>query len=182
MPRPAWTQQTSEVRPCFVEDRSEDGRYREHSDIVTCMWGCVICDKHNGTGPLVSPIVHVDELVVVTHRPPQEDWVRPGYLFVEPRRHVATLDQLDDTETVAFARTVRSSISALRQVLEPAHVFTFVAGLSVAGVHLHQHVFTRPIGTARDVAWHNADSPDAPRIRSSELAGLCAELAAAMTA
>ncbi|MGW5724703.1 hypothetical protein [Nocardia beijingensis] len=39
------------------------------------------------------------------------------------------------------------------------HVFTFVAGMSVAGVHLHQHVFTRPAGTARDVPWHNADSP-----------------------
>ncbi|MFB7718144.1 HIT family protein [Nocardia sp. NPDC056100] len=141
----------------------------------------MICDKHNGAGPLVSPVVSADELVVVTHRPAQEDWVRPGYLFVEPRRHVATLNQLDDAETVAFARTVRSSISALRQVLEPAHVFTFVAGLSVAGVHLHQHIFTRPVGTARDVAWHDADSPGVPRMRSSELSGLCAELAAAMS-
>ncbi|UGT44134.1 hypothetical protein LTV02_12405 [Nocardia yamanashiensis] len=126
-------------------------------------------------------MVLADELVVVTHRPAQGDWVRPGYLFVEPRRHAATLDRLDDTETIAFARTVRSSISALRQVLEPAHVFTFVAGLSIAGVHLHQHVLTRPVGTARDVAWHNADSPDAPQIHASELDGLCTELAAAMS-
>ncbi|WP_431971579.1 HIT family protein [Nocardia sp. bgisy134] len=108
------------------------------------------------------------------------DWVRPGYLFVEPRRHVATLDLLDDAETVAFARAVRSSIGALRRVLEPAHVFTFVAGLSAAGVHLHQHVFTRPASTARDVPWHNADSPDAPQIPASGLDALCAEPTAAL--
>ncbi|MEU6189235.1 hypothetical protein [Nocardia sp. NPDC047038] len=36
--------------------------------------------------------------------------------------------------------------------------------------HVHQHVFTRPFDTARDVPWHNADSPDAPRIPASEFA------------
>ncbi|MGY2008502.1 HIT family protein [Nocardia gipuzkoensis] len=142
------------------------------------MPGCTICDKHHGTGPLVSPVIHADDLVVVTHRPAHGEWVRPGYLFVEPRRHVATLDLLDDAETVALAHAVRSSIRALRRVLEPAHVFTFVAGLSVA--HVHQHVFTRPSGTARDVPWHNADSRDAPRIPASGLDALCAELAAAL--
>ncbi|MFR9769077.1 HIT family protein [Nocardia sp. SC052] len=126
----------------------------------------------------MSPVIHADELVLVTHRPAHGEWARPGYLFVEPRRHVAALDLLDDAETVALARSVRSSIGALRRVLEPAHVFTFVAGLSVA--HVHQHVFTRPSDTARDVPWHNADSPDAPRIPASELDALCAELAAAL--
>ncbi|MEU6558860.1 HIT family protein [Nocardia nova] len=127
----------------------------------------------------MSPVVHAGDLVLVTHRPADGEWVRPGYLFIEPRRHVATLDLLDDAETVAFARAVRSSMSALRRVLEPAHVFTFVAGLSVAGVHLHQHIFTRPAGTARDVAWHDADFPGAPRIPASGLDALCTELAAA---
>ncbi|MGW6118017.1 HIT family protein [Nocardia sp. NPDC055165] len=150
------------------------------SGIVAGMWGCVICDKHNGSGPLVSPVIHIDDFVVVTHRPAHGEWVRPGYLFVEPRRHVASLDLLDDAETVAFARAVRSSIGALRQVLEPAHVFTFVAGLSAAGVHLHQHIFTRPVGTGRDVPWHNVDSPDAPQIPASGLDALCVELAAAV--
>ncbi|MGK8524914.1 HIT family protein [Nocardia asteroides] len=142
------------------------------------MRGCRICDKHQGTGPLLSPVIHADDLVVVTHRPALGDWVRPGYLLVEPRRHVATLDLLDDTETVALARTVRSSIGALRRVLEPAYVFTFVAGMSVA--HVHQHVFTRPSGTARNVPWHDADPPEAPRIPASGLDELCAELAAAL--
>ncbi|TCJ97661.1 HIT family protein [Nocardia alba] len=143
------------------------------------MRGCVICDKHNGTGPLVSPVVYLDDLVMVTHRPARDEWVRPGYLFVEPRRHVASLDLLEDAETVAFARAVRASMGALRRVLEPAHVFTFVAGLSAAGVHLHQHVFTRPADTAPDVAWHNADSAAAPQIPATGLDALCTELAAA---
>ncbi|MGC4993184.1 HIT family protein [Nocardia salmonicida] len=141
----------------------------------------MICDKHNGTGPLVSPVIYVDDLVVVTHRPAQGEWVRPGYLFVEPRRHVATLDLLDDAETLAFARAVRSSIGALRHVLEPAHVFTFVAGLSAAGIHLHQHIFTRPAGTALDLPWHSADSPDVPQIPAPALDALCVELAAAFS-
>ncbi|WP_084524203.1 HIT family protein [Nocardia inohanensis] len=143
------------------------------------MRGCMICDKHQGTGPLVSPVVHADDLVMITHRPAQGDWARPGYLFVEPRRHVATLDLLDDAETIAFAHAVRSSITALRRVLEPAHVFTFVAGMSAAGVHLHQHIFTRPSGATRDIPWHNADFLGAPRIPASDLVALCAQLAAA---
>ncbi|WP_094028451.1 HIT family protein [Nocardia cerradoensis] len=144
------------------------------------MSGCVICDKHNGAGPLVSPVIYRDDLVVITHRGAQGEWARPGYLFVEPRRHVATLDLLDDAETIAFAHAVRASIGALRRVLEPTHVFTFVAGLSAAGVHFHQHVFTRPADTASDVPWHNADTPDAPRIPASGLHALCTELAAAL--
>ncbi|MFC8528786.1 HIT family protein [Nocardia sp. NPDC057227] len=141
---------------------------------------CLICAKHRGTGPLASPLVRADDLVVVTHRPAAGEWARPGYLFVEPRRHVATLDGLDDAETVAVARAVRSSITALRRVLAPGHVFTFVAGLSAAGVHLHQHVFTRPAATPAAVSWHDADSTTAPRIPATELGALCAELAAAM--
>lgn len=74
------------------------------SGTVIRMQGCVICDKHHGIGPLVSPVIHADDLAVVTHRPAHGEWVRPGYLFVEPHRHVATLDLLDDAETVAFAR------------------------------------------------------------------------------
>ncbi|MFF2393296.1 hypothetical protein [Nocardia sp. NPDC058114] len=62
----------------------------------------------------------------------------------------------------------------------PAYVFTFAVGLSAAGVHLHQHVFTRPCATARDAPWHNADSPVAPQIPASGLDALCAELAAAL--
>lgn len=145
------------------------------------MWGCMICDKHNGTGPLVSPVIHSDDLVVVTHRPAHGDRVRPGYLFVEPRRHVATLDLLDAAETVAFASALHSAIGALRRVLEPAHVFTFVAGLSAAGSHLHQHIFTRSSDIPRDVPWHDADSPDAPQIPAAELDALCTELASALT-
>ena len=61
------------------------------------------------------------------------------------------------------ANTVRALANgncAADDFLRPGHVFTFVAGLSVA--HLHQHVFTRPADTPPHVPWHDADSPAAP--------------------
>src|SRR5690242_2465901 len=108
---------------------------------------CLICAKHRGVGPLVGPAVWADDLVVVTHRP----GTFPGYLFVETRRHVASLDALTETEALAVARTVWVAARALRIELEAESVHSAVAGRSVA--HFHQHVFVRHRGTPAELGW-----------------------------
>jgi ATP adenylyltransferase len=131
---------------------------------------CPICAKHRGAGPLVSPLVWSDDRVVVTHQPGSF----PGYLFVEPRRHVASLDGLTESEALAIARAVWVAARALRTELEPESVHTFVAGRGTAGVHFHQHVFVRHRGTPAELGWLDVDWPGAPR---EDLAGLCGRLA-----
>ncbi|MDT7786061.1 MAG: adenylyltransferase, partial [Pseudonocardiales bacterium] len=85
--------------------------------------GCQICAKHSGAGPLVGPVVWSSDLVVVSHRPSGA----LGYLFVETRRHVATLDSLTVAEAEAVAWAVRLVAVGLRASLDPEFVFSAVA-------------------------------------------------------
>ena len=129
---------------------------------------CLICAKHRGSGPLAGPMVFEDDLVVVSHEPGEV----LGHLFVETRRHVATLDLLTVAEAEAVARAVRLVAVGLRAELDPEYVFSAVVGRAVA--HFHQHVFVRHRGTPDDLAWHE-DWPEAP---TGDAADLCARLRA----
>ncbi|GHG00753.1 MULTISPECIES: histidine triad (HIT) protein [Amycolatopsis] len=120
---------------------------------------CVICAKHRGAGPLVSPVVWAGDLVVVTHRP--GDF--PGYLFVETRRHVANIDGLTEAEAMAVARAAWAGARALRAELDPESVHAAIAGRGLAGAHFHQHVFVRHRGTPAEFGWMDVDWPGAPR-------------------
>lgn len=118
--------------------------------------GCLICQKHRGEGPLVGPLVHRDALLVVTHRAAGS----LGYVFVETRRHVSSLDELTDSEAEAVGRVTARLARGLRAELEVEHVHSMVAGLGVA--HFHQHVFVRHAGTPPSYGW-DEPWPDAPR-------------------
>ena len=130
---------------------------------------CPICEKHQGAGPLVSPAVWADDLVVVTHRPGSF----PGYLFVETRRHVANLDGLTEAEALAVARAAWIAARALRAELDPESVHSAIAGRGLAQAHFHQHVFVRHRGTPAELGWMDVDWPGAPR---GDVADLCGRL------
>ncbi|MEV7094143.1 HIT domain-containing protein [Amycolatopsis sp. NPDC051045] len=115
----------------------------------------------------MGPIVWSDELVVVSHRPGRF----PGYLFVETRRHVASLDELTEAEALGVARAAWSGARALRAELDPESVHSAIAGRSVA--HFHQHVFVRHRDTPAGLGWMDVDWPGAPR---EDVAGLCGRL------
>ncbi|GAA1835856.1 HIT family protein [Microlunatus capsulatus] len=108
---------------------------------------CLICRKHRGEGPLVGPVVHVDEHVSVSHRATGA----LGYVFVESRRHVPYLDGLTDTEAEAFGRTTTRLARALKAELDVAYVHVLVTGHSIA--HLHQHVVVQHAGTPAGQPW-----------------------------
>jgi len=93
-------------------------------------------------------VVFADDLVVVSHQPGSV----LGHLFVETRRHVATLDSLTVEEVETVARAVRLVAVGLRAELDPEFVFSAVVGRAVA--HFHQHVFVRHRGTPEALAWH----------------------------
>ena len=129
---------------------------------------CPICAKHRGGGPLACPEVWSDDQVVVTHRA-EPDLL--GYLFVEPRRHVAGLDELTEAEALAIARTVWLAAKALRAEFDAESVHTFVAGRSAAKVHFHQHVFVRHRDTPAGHGWLDVDWPGAPHGEPGALCG-----------
>ncbi|WP_410654633.1 hypothetical protein [Amycolatopsis sp. lyj-112] len=57
--------------------------------------------------------------------------------------------------------------------LAPEHVFSAIAGRSVA--HFHQHVFVRHQGTPEEIGWMNGPSwTDAPL---ADIGALCGRLA-----
>lgn len=140
---------------------------------------CLICDKHQGEGPLFGPVVWGDDLVVVNHRPAlgQERTAYLGYLFVETRRHVPAIDQLTEAEAVAVGRAVWSAARAVRQVLDAEHVFSAIVGREVA--HFHQHLMACHRGTPAQIPWHEAVTWDgAPRGSINDLAALAEQLRA----
>lgn len=137
---------------------------------------CLICDKHRGVGRLVGPVVFANELVVVSHRPLTEGRPVPGYLFVETRRHVATVADLTASEAAEVGRAVSLAAHALRAALAPEYVFSAIAGRSVA--HFHQHVFARPKGTPAETPWFDVDSwEEGPRLDGGGLIALSNHLA-----
>ena len=77
---------------------------------------CFVCAKHRGDLPVPGGLVWEDELVVATHRiltTPKGETVREvylGHLVVEPRRHVAELAELTDSEASAMRRRVSPSL------------------------------------------------------------------------
>ena len=63
-----------------------------------------------------------------------------GHLLVSPKRHVASLSELNDEELLALAKLVTSSIEALKAALNP-HGFNVGLNLGrVAGAGLEDHV------------------------------------------
>ncbi|MFC9253726.1 HIT family protein [Amycolatopsis thailandensis] len=130
---------------------------------------CAICAKHRGEGPLVGPVVRANDLVIVSHRPGEF----PGYLFVETRRHVAVLDELTPDEVSAVSRAAWCAARGLRAELAPEHVFSAIAGRSVA--HFHQHVFARHRGTPAEIGW--MDGPSWSGTPVVDIDALCGRLA-----
>ncbi|NAZ86981.1 histidine triad (HIT) protein [Kineococcus indalonis] len=116
---------------------------------MTAAEGCPICAKHCGAGPLVSPVLWSDDLVVVTHAPARE--------------------------AGALAEAAWTAARVLAERFATEHVFSAIAGLGVA--HVHQHVFARSPSTPQAVPWHgSATWPGAATVSPGELEVLVRDL------
>ena len=105
---------------------------------------------------------------VATHRiltTPKGETVREvylGHLVVEPRRHVAELAELTDSEASAIGVTSAHLSRGLMSVLPAEHVYAAIIGDEVP--HLHLHLLPRYSGTPREYWWDRVDEwPGAPR-------------------
>lgn len=138
------------------------------------MNSCPICEKHEGRGLLVGEVLHDDEDVLVSHAPVEMVDGYLGYLFVDAKRHVRGLAELEDAEASAMAQTVSRLARALEKAGGAEHVYAFVFDHVP---HHHVHVVARYPGTPREYWGPRIDEwPDAPRGGDVEIAALCARL------
>ncbi len=143
---------------------------------------CFICVKHAAGDRAQGGIILADDLVYVGHAhilddDPATGTVYPGYLMVEPRRHVPRLGELTDDEAARIGVVVNRVAAALLAGEGAEHVYSFVFGDNVD--HLHVHLAPRYPGTperyrgARLREW-----PEGPRIDLAAMTALCDRLRA----
>jgi diadenosine tetraphosphate (Ap4A) HIT family hydrolase len=144
------------------------------------MGQCFVCEKHRDMSAVPGGEVIADDLAVVSHLPLTTpsgiaSSVYLGYLFVEPRRHVAELGDLTAEEASAIGRLASRASAALQQSEGAEHVYAAVIGHGIE--HLHVHLIPRYAGTPREFWWTRVDEwPDAPRGDAADIAALAGRL------
>ena len=132
--------------------------------------GCPVCAKHGDVDAILA-----DEHAVVSHLAAGDEPAYLGYLFVEPRRHVAGLGDLTPAEAASFGRLAARASDALRRSEGAEHVYAAVIGHGAE--HLHLHLIARYPGTPREYWWVRVDEwPDAPRGDAAAVSALSERL------
>ncbi len=105
--------------------------------------GCIFCLASDGKGADDLVLGVGEHTLVMMNKYPYNN----GHLLVAPRRHLPDMDQLSGEEMADLLATVRLSVDALRQVMNPEG---FNVGLNLgrvagAGIeqHMHFHVVPR---------------------------------------
>ncbi len=106
--------------------------------------GCLFCrlaEVSDRRGALVLEVT--DMTVTVMNLYPYGS----GHLLIAPRRHVADLEALDETEAAAFVRAQQRAIRALKGAYDPdgLNLGANLGRAAGAGIpsHLHVHVLPR---------------------------------------
>lgn len=107
--------------------------------------GCLFCRARNDPSDPDAELVvwRPEGATVMLNKFPYN----PGHVMVAPVAHKADLTDLDDTETAALMRAVRTTISVLRSELKPEgfNVGANLGRVAGAGIpdHVHLHVVPR---------------------------------------
>jgi ATP adenylyltransferase len=128
-------------RSAYVSGLTEDAADTDNAGAAT---GCVLCRLVAATD---------DEAALVLERAPLTITVMnlypygSGHLMVAPKRHVPSIEDLDDDETTALARAQTRAVQAIRATYQPDGInlganLGRAAGAGIPG-HLHVHVLPR---------------------------------------
>ena len=136
---------------------------------------CFVCRKHRGEILTPGGIVFEDDLVSASHQIiEQSEASYPGVLFVEPKRHVPTLADLnrEEAERLGWVCSLMS-----RALAHEGAARTYLAVLGHGVSHLHYWVVPRypmipdDIRGLRVIDWLGG-----PRQGWDEISALCARL------
>lgn len=140
---------------------------------------CFVCDKHAGRVDVPGGAIYQDELLYASHGiiPEGKSRAYLGTLFVEPKRHLSGIAELDDREAQQLGLLTTRLARALKQSERAEHVYVFVLGHHVD--HLHVWLVPRYPGTPPEY-WpmRLAEWPDAPKGDAAQIAALSARVRA----
>ncbi|MGE0238294.1 MAG: HIT family protein [Parvibaculaceae bacterium] len=105
--------------------------------------GCVICAGAEGDAALGRIEVWRDDLWRLTL---SLDAEVPGFAYLEPIRHIATIADLDGPEAQSFGATIARMSRALKAATSAKIVYVYIFGDGVA--HLHVHLAPHRAGDA----------------------------------
>ncbi len=135
---------------------------------------CFVCDKHAGRIEVPGGALYRDELLYASHGIIPEGRSRTylGTLFVEPRRHLSGIAELDDREARELGLLTTRLARALKHSEGAEHVYVFVLGHHVD--HLHVWLVPRYPGTPPEyLPFRLSEWPDAPKGDAAAIAALC---------
>lgn len=95
---------------------------------------CVLCRAEDADRELGRVEVWRDDLWRLTAALAAEV---PGFCYLEPRRHIPCLSDLDGPEAVSFGGVLASVATALRSATGAQLIYTYVFGGGVPHLHVH---------------------------------------------
>jgi len=105
---------------------------------------CAFCSIVNGTQGASKVFESGHTLAFMNQRQ-----ANPGHVLVIPKRHFATIYDLDDQAVAALFQTVVRVSQAIRRSLQPDGLTIWQSNGEVAGqeiFHVHIHIFPRVAG------------------------------------
>ncbi len=98
------------------------------------MTGCILCRGAVADADLMRTQVWEDDLWRLTVSLAAEV---PGFAYLEPKRHIAFVTDLDGEEAESFGPTLARVSSALKEATGAALIYLYVFGGGVPHMHVH---------------------------------------------
>lgn len=95
---------------------------------------CILCQGRAADDQLMRVEVWQDDLWRLTTAYASET---PGFSYLEPKRHITDITQLDGAEAQTFGSTLARITRALREETGAERVYIYVFGGGVPHLHLH---------------------------------------------
>lgn len=95
---------------------------------------CLLCDADRASSELNRDVVWEDDLwrLSMTHR-----GFTTGFGYLEPKRHVPHITDLDGEEAASFGPTLARVASALKEAAGAELVYVYVFGGGIPHLHVH---------------------------------------------
>jgi diadenosine tetraphosphate (Ap4A) HIT family hydrolase len=138
---------------------------------------CFVCRKHRGEVSVPGGAIFENDLIFISHAQLWGDETEHylGHVFVEPKRHVAELGDLNEEEAREIGLYSSKMARGLMKMTGIEHVYSFVIGDGVP--HVHVHIIGRYPGAPREYWGIKVDEwLDAPKGDAAEIGRVVANL------
>jgi len=95
---------------------------------------CVLCDPTRASAELSRVVVWEDDLWRLSTT---VNGAIPGFSYLEPKRHIAHITDLDGPEAQTFGPVMARTANAIRDATGADLVYVYVFGGGVAHLHVH---------------------------------------------